>query len=88
MKILINSLALGRILALAAGCACSGCVTVSSGPDRGFDPNAEAVNVINAYRNPNGAQLSNNIDRNNFIAARMYAQDLEYSTYFEKLLKV
>jgi hypothetical protein len=66
---------------------CSGCVTISSGPERGFDPNVEAMSVINDHKIPDGAQLNNQGDRNNFVAARMYAVDLEYSTYFEKLLK-
>jgi len=65
----------------------SGCVTVSSGPDRGFDPSTEATAITAAYITPDTANITTRAQRNNFVYARMYAIDLNYSTYFEKLLK-
>ena len=63
----------------------AGCVTISSGPTRIFDSSAEIPSLM-AY----ASVPDNHTDkqsRNTFIAARMYAIDLEYSTYFERLLK-
>jgi hypothetical protein len=63
----------------------AGCVTVSSGPDRIFDATAELPSLM-AYANVPGNQADKQ-SRNTFVAARMYAIDIEYSAYFERLLK-
>ena len=63
----------------------TGCVTVSSGPNRIFDT-ANATASLQAY----ASVPDNTADkqtRNTFVAARMYAIDIEYSNYFERLLK-
>jgi hypothetical protein len=63
----------------------SGCVTISSGPNRIFDATAELPSLM-AYSSVPGNQTDKQ-SRNTFVAARMYAIDLEYSAYFERLLK-
>jgi hypothetical protein len=73
------------VLLLAALPFIAGCVTISSGPDRIFDADAEipALRACAAY-----VPAQNDVtSRNTFIAARMYAIDIEYSVYFEQLLK-
>ena len=75
-----NMVVLLSVLPLIAGC-----VTISSGPDRIFDASAD-IPALRAYAAYVPAQ-NDVTSRNTFIAARMYAIDIEYSEYFEKLLK-
>ena len=73
------------ILLMLLSLSTAGCVTISSGPERLFDTNAER-SALMAYADVPGNRTDKQ-SRNTFIAARMYAIDLEYSAYFERLLK-
>jgi hypothetical protein len=64
-----------------------GCVALEVGPQRAF-PLDEQVALVHAYEDnaqfpPPG--LGNEAYRNEFVTARMYAMDFEYSVYFSKL---
>jgi hypothetical protein len=74
-----------KLIALAGVLLCvSGCgATIAIGPDRVFTVDDE-VQSLKSFQYAGPTTVA---QRNNFITERMFAMDLEYSTYFARLTK-
>jgi hypothetical protein len=67
--------------------ALGGCVALSDGPERVYtvDEQVSFVRTNLPDPMPVGLEITNKLDRNNFITGRMYLMDLEFNPYFARL---
>lgn len=77
----------GAIALLLLSISASGCVTISSGPTPIFDSSKTFNKETTDYYAIVPGGTASKQQRNDFISARMYAIDLEYSDYYARLLK-
>jgi hypothetical protein len=73
-----------RLIAVFVPIGLCGCTTVGVGPERIFTREEDALALKAGFPVPQ-FDITSVAYRNSFITARMYAIDLEFTTYFSKL---